>query len=261
MDTDSSENSATKKSKDPLHSSDSDESYKDAVDEPLHINFDDLKNDQVVNTSSNHSDKDQLSYHSSNEDAEKQMETSESTNAPNIQSKLTLVPIESLLQTKRVSNDESDVVNLSSASSSDNLLVELARPKSKSNKKYTKIRQKTRPNRPNYAEINTSDSSNNSDSDVPIATISRHSRAKPKSKRKSTNDQPQDMAAVRVKLKRLPLNMEPLLEKYDLIEIRDRDQNVIASRPHRNEVHKLISILVKIVFSFHKNNNDSMYTF
>lgn len=241
MDTDSSENSALEKFEVPVHSSDTDESYKDAVDEIAHINFDDLKNDQFATTQSNHSEKDQISLHSSNDDAQNRLEESECEDAPKM---LKLVPIESLLKTKHVSKDECDAIQLSSESSSDNLLVELAKPKSKPKKKYTKTRRKSS-NHQNYTENSTSDSSNDSDSDVPIATISRKYRAKPKSKRKSTNDQPQNMYGARVELIRLPLNMEPLLEKYDLIEICDRHHNVIASRPHRNEVHELISILVQ----------------
>lgn len=248
MDSDSSEKSVPENPKDPLHSSDSNESYVDAESSPARIDFDELKNDAA---NSNHSEKDELSTHSNdgNFESGNNNEKSAAENTSISVSRIKLVPIESLLKATNVvqKKDECHAIELSSGSSSDDVLATLVNKKKESSPKktYTKTRREIQSNRHNYAEISSND---DSDSDIPITAI-KQKRFNEKSK--STHSKPRDIHSVKVQLTKLPLNLEPLLKKYDLTEIRDRHQNIIVSRKRtrHNEVHKLNTILVKC-FSF-----------
>lgn len=118
--------------------------------------------------------------------------------------------------------------------------------------RFRKLREKAQAKRPNYAErSNSEESDDNSDNDNSEDSSAKASTKKSSKKHRTANAKsstPKNIYGATVLLNKLPLsNMETLLYKYDLIEIRDRHQKILASRPrtHRNEVHSHISILNK----------------
>lgn len=107
-------------------------------------------------------------------------------------------------------------------------------------KRFQKLREKAQARRPNYAERSNSEESDETSDDG--GSEGAESRQKTKSKSRSANTKAssskkqKDVYGATVRLTKLPSNLETLLYKYDLIEIRDRHQKILASRPHRNEV-------------------------
>lgn len=112
-------------------------------------------------------------------------------------------------------------------------------------KRFKKLREKAQAKRPNYAERSNSEESDansdgdenqdsNADARKNTARRNRNANTKP-----SSSAKPRNIYGATVRLAKLPSNMETLLLKYDLIEIRDRHQKILASRPrtHRNEVY------------------------
>lgn len=156
-------------------------------------------------------------------------------------SRLKLVPLETLLVEEKNTKPEKPkcpTVEVSSETSSDELLAELVKPKS--TKKRTSKSRHTERN----ASHSTDDESN-SDS-------SQHRKHKSRThKSKSKQNQKHDLYSLKVKLFRLPENLQPLLKQYDLSEIRDNDQTIIVSRvkTQRYEVHTRIKQNMHIFFT------------
>lgn len=75
---------------------------------------------------------------------------------------------------------------------------------------------------------------NSDESDAGDSTVSTSQ----KSNKMSINSHTKDIYSAKVELMKLPSNMESILKKYNLVEIRDAHQNIIASkeRTRRNEV-------------------------
>lgn len=146
--------------------------------------------------------------------------------------RIKLVPLESLLQMNET-NSPRQTIDISSDASSDQPLAAIIKTKAKPSpkKRFTKKRHKS-------SDIE--NSSNESDSDQSTSSMERQ---KPKRKTKAKtkkNRSEEDMLSVKVRLHKLPSNLEPLLKRYNLSEIRDRHQNILVSREktHRNtEVH------------------------
>lgn len=167
-------------------------------------------------------DSDEYIQHNSN-----QTEKSNAFGPPNF--KIKIVPLEKLLQKK--DTQISNVVDLSSSSSSDECLVVESKRKTMQPAKMPKSARQT--TRKNYVD---SQSSDETDSDVPIAKL-------PKRKINSISNKKsqQNVYAVKVRLTRMSSNMETLLKKYNLSEISDQYNNIIISRKKKqqNEVQNL----------------------
>lgn len=143
------------------------------------------------------------------------------TTESNSDCRFELMPLENFVS--QIENTKLPV-KLSIEPSSDDALVTQIKVKSNSSKTPNTTRK-------SFNNIHDTDEF---DSSVPIDVPQR------KTKAISTHID-QKIYAVTVRLTRMPSNMEPLLEKYNLIEICDQDQNVIVSREtnHRNEVQNL----------------------
>lgn len=114
--------------------------------------------------------------------------------------------------------------------------------------RFEQLRQRAQAKRPNYADQSHSDASDDdSDADSDAGadnkrkskTKNRAEAAAVTSSSSSRSSVPKNIYSATVKLDKLPKNLKTLLHKYDLSEIRDRHQNILASRPrtHRNEVY------------------------
>lgn len=159
--------------------------------------------------------------------------------------KIKLVNIESLLDEKHTvenakPSNGGDAIELSSESSSDQILSKYVRKRPSPKKRLTKSHRNAQFKRPSYAEVDSTESDSDASINVPKPKPIKSNEI---SHRIPIDTNPQNIYAVKVKLTKLPSNMEPLLKKYRLIEIRDRHQNIIASRKRTlctEEVHKSI---------------------
>lgn len=145
-----------------------------------------------------------------------------------------LVPLENLMPIMDI------LIELSSGTSTEDEPID--RNISSSKKMLTKARTK-----PRTSAIELIDS-DGSDSDVPIESLRRKTKVNP------TNEVPKDMSMVRVKLVKLPTNMEPLLKKYNLSGIFDAN-NVIASRKRT----KCSEVAIMFPQFFRGNNGCSLF--
>lgn len=256
-------------------SSESESNHSDASANLMQVDFDALKNDSI--SISTHGDVDPLSLPTNENPAQIQTNdvdeeendekndsendvqirndcvNDENSNSHSVQNRsdidsenaeknvlnnvhqIKLVPLESLLQKneQKTTNSKCQSIDISSDSSSDQPLASIisTKPKSSPKKRFTKKRHRSR---------NINNSSNESNSDESTSSPERQ-RLKRKSKAKNkTYRSEQDILSVKVRLNKLPWNLEPLLKRYNLSEIRDRHQNILFSREktHRNtEVH------------------------
>lgn len=123
--------------------------------------------------------------------------------------------------------------------------------------RFKQLREKAQAKRPNYAdrsnseesdESNSNDSDSDGDGDGNNQNNSSSEENKKSTKKSRTSNaksskkppaKPRNVYGATVRLAKLPTDMNSLLYKYDLIEIRDRNQKILASRPktHRIEVH------------------------
>lgn len=302
-------------------SSDSSDSFSPNVPpiSPVHIDFDDLKNDILEMENSNPAVFDQLlsdfnsigasvdaetsakddnqantniniieNGNASNDigtdgeasnDAVSTTSTNATVNTAKSCSGIKLVPIESLMQstvdrsssnnnrtnkTKTVkchgSESSESVEELSSETTSDDddkdddddddRKLSKTRPKRKDKLKkdlkerFRKLREKAQAKRPNYAERSNSEESDDNSSDDDNEDSSEENKKSTKKSRTRNAvplkpTKPKNVYGATILLAKLPTDMKSLLYKYDLSEIRDRHQTILASRPqtHRNEVH------------------------
>lgn len=138
---------------------------------------------------------------------------------------LKCVPIE------RLTGKREEPIAISSSSNSDDpVLVKLASPK----RRHTKTRPTRRRQGASYAEMNSASSDDSVE----------------RPKRKSRSQVNHDVYAVRVNLKPLPSDMAPIMRRFNLSEIRDAHQNVIATREktQHNEVLKPYCIWIFQLF-------------
>lgn len=236
-----------------LQSSDSDSSNESDPSASLTpVDFDNLKNDITFEANVNSSIEDPLllpsdeaNIQNNNDDGDGEkissdrvhsssdIDNEDAENGVHNACKIKLVPLEQLLsQPNATTNSSSQCqsVDISSDSSSDQLLVDIVKkPETNPKKRFSKSRR-TAARNSSCNEIYSNESDSNDDV-VPL---------KAKSKHKSKANKSHDINSVKVRLTRLPTNLEPLLKRFNLSEIRDRHQNILVSRPsktHRNEVH------------------------
>lgn len=182
---------------------------------------------------------------SDNNNMEKSEESA--SNEGNFIGKVKLIPLNDLMQPAKKQKEAKlmDSVVLSSESSSDEPLSKLQTEKLGPQKRLTKRRS----SHTAHVEIS-SDESENSDTDdsMPIAV------KQPAEKPAETKELPDKIYSAKVKLTKLPTDMNSILAKYNLVEIRDRTQSVIAStdKNHHDEVHKHNSVFVNC---FHFSTN------
>lgn len=191
---------------------------------------------------------------SDNNNMEKSEESA--SNGENFIGKVKLIPLNKLMQPAKKQKEAKsmDSVVLSSESSSDEPLSKLQTKKPGPQKRLSKKHS----SRTAHIEIS-SDESENSDTDdsMPIASI-----VKQPEKPAERKQLPDKIYSAKVKLTKLPTDMNSILAKYNLVEIRDRTQSVIAStdKNHHDEVHKHNSVFVNC-FHFSTNKKKRLLLF
>lgn len=236
-------------------SSDSTSNESDSSASLMQVNFDALKNhtpskadvdksneidplslpSEATNAQNNNdaSDNDENSEKSSSNRVHNHTDTEIVENDVKQVFRIKLVPLEKLLSHNKeiIREPQCQPVELSSESSSDQPLIDLIKETKQSPKKrFSKTRRSTA-HKSNCIDTSSNESDSN---EFDTVTTVRQTKSKPES---NVNH---DIRQVKVQLNRLPSNLEPLLERYNLCEIRDRHQNILVSRKksHRNEVHK-----------------------
>lgn len=127
-------------------------------------------------------------------------------------------------------------------------------------KRFEQLRQKARKKRPNYAEDSNSDASvDDSDDGEENQKTSRSKENRKGTDAAAGGGVTKNIYSATVQLTKLPANLKTLLYKYDLSEIRDRHQKILASRPrtHRNEVYAQTSIHPNLI---NRTINFSLFT-
>lgn len=211
------------------------------------IDFDDLKNAIETNETISMTNSTTTETSQSNEAAVQIENNNESVDHTVLNvCKIKLVNIENLLDKRHLAINakisDGDTIKLSSESSSDQVLSKYVRKRPTPKKRLTKSHRNAQSKRSSYAECDSSESD-----DVPKRnTIKSNENAK----QNSTGKIPQNIYAAKVRLTKLPSNMEPLLKRHNLIEICDRHQNIIASRKRTHCTEEVHNQYFHIVFFF-----------
>lgn len=214
--------------------------FNDESNEPSNLNKSDNSNDSEENPLSQN-DAENIPSENNNMEKSDESEPNDEDDPLNSVGRIKMVPIDQLLRKENNKKTTPASVELSSESSDCEPLLTQRSIERHSKKEKSKRRRPQ--NASSYVEISSS-ASDTDKSDV----ISEDNSAT-----ESTKQLPDNVYSAKIQLMQLPSNMEPILEQYDLVEIRDADQNVIASRnkSHHTEVYSCHSIsLSNFLFSF-----------